>query len=713
MPVSPQRYLSMATLFSLMLLALCVYIMLHSPWFGVSVSTSEDRLGTVTYLSPHLSNSGIEIGDRILAFSAPSGEPVPLNEFSMVSDPDRTGSYEKLRDLFVHVARLYDATRHETAQLHLEDGRVITLASISRELASLPLLWWLIAGGVIPFIVSAGVWSYRRDDEASQLLLIAGTSFMLMALSNLVYAYRQPSIDPFIFEVAVNLNRLATYLFFYMYVAIFWVYPKRLGSSRLIWVGYAIVALLFINEVTQGVEWPGDPFAFPMVVGLLLSMTLIGIQFYHARNNPLDFAALQWFALALMAGMVIVTGLYFLPAIFAAEPILTLELAFAVGIISYLGLIMAVARYRLFELGEWWLSAWMWLIGGTAVIALDVMIAMYLKMSPVNVLVISLLVIGWVYFPIRQYLWRRLFWAGSDPMAWVPKELLRAIVESNDSETLNRNWVKLLTKLFNALKIDEMDMQAGDVAIADEGLSMIVPSLDHSHAYRISYRSNGRRLFTPNDIEMLRTLLQMAKPAVDVQIAKEEATRDERERIMRDLHDDVCSRLLTLRHRVADEKSLDMVDTAMRSLRQTIYSLSKPEGGLLHRVMAEWRNELAERLDDSGVQLHWHVDEGIRNFMLTAKQMAYISQVIREAVTNAIRHASPTGISVSFLRSRGGLELVLENDGCCINNADWQPGNGMANMKRRISDLGGSIEWMSSAGKSEVRFFVPISNVAS
>lgn len=690
--VTPQFTFATAAGSALIGVLICLYIILQAPWFGIRLNPAPERVGVVQSVDDEARKAGVRPGDRVVAFSAPGQTPVPLKTFSLISDPDRTGSYEGLNELFIDVGSLYSATSAELTEVQLEDGRSVILQRSERTLRTLPLGSWILVATVIPLLVSAGVWSYRRHDIASRILLFAGTSFTVMGLSNLVIADRQPSLEPHLFQIAVYCNRLSVLLFFYATIALFWVYPRRFASPRMLILGFIATILVFINEVSQTVRWPGDPFAFPLVTSMLLAAGLIAMQWRYARGNPLDTATLQWSVFVLMTGTIVVTGLYFLPGLVGADPVLNLELAFGIGILSYLGLIMAVARVRLFQLGDWWLTAWIWLLGGAAVIALDLFIAYLSNVAPSNVIVISMLIMGWIYFPLRQWLWRRIFWNGTAPMEWLPKELLKGIVTAEDADSLNTNWHNLLQKVFNPLHIRPLE-RVTITAIGEEGLSLRVPNLGSQDGVELIYRSAGRRLFGPIDIELVESLLQMAGPAVDAKRARDKATRRERERIMRDLHDDVCSSLQTLSHRLEGDENAHMVQRAMQTLRETIYSMNRPEGCDLATALADWRYEILERLESKKIALEWSVEETLLHLTLNAAQRANLGQILREAVSNALRHAHPSHLNFSFRYSDEMLQIEMINDGNCSEPAQWSAGTGMRNMRRRSHELGGHIAW--------------------
>lgn len=689
---TPQYTFFLAAVVAVAAVVLCVWLMLTAPWFGIRMASDPERVGEVLFADEHARAAGITVGDKVTAFAIPGQPPVLLEPLSLVSDPDRTGNFAGLNALFDHVAALYAATQEAQVELRLDDGRKLVLEASRRPLDSLSPWWWLMAAGIVPFLVGAGVWSYRRRELASHMLLLAGASFALIALSNLIYAYRQPSIHPLLFEWAVAGNRLGTLLFFFAYLAVFLVYPRRLVSGRVLWALFAFSLLLFVNELTQTFDWPGSTFAFPVVCALPATFAVIAVQWVLSRRHPVDRAALRWFVLVMMTGVILVTSLYFFPAMVGAAPVLPLEIAFGVGIVSYLGLMMAVVRYRLFQLGHWWLSAWFWLLGGSAVIALDLLLAYWLNLAPTYVLALSIFVVGWVYFPLRQWLWRKLFWQGKDPMQWLPRELLESLISVTDDEALNRNWHQLLSRLFQPLEIQVSATSVSAPRVVEEGLVLQVPNLAGAGSVSLAYRSGGRHLFSPNDCSLVASLLHMVGPAADARAA----TRRERERIMRDLHDDVGARLLTLSHRLESTRNIALMREAIQALRETIYRLNRPEGCELGEALAEWRRELHERLEAPEITLQWQVDPVLESLPLSAAARVNLGRVLRESVSNSLRHSSPSRIAVACQPSAQGWQIVITHNGAADDPNHWQPGTGILTMRRRMTDLNGRIHWQKS-----------------
>jgi len=74
--------------------------------------------------------------------------------------------------------------------------------------------------------------------------------------------------------------------------------------------------------------------------------------------------------------------------------------------------------------------------------------------------------------------------------------------------------------------------------------------------------------------------------------------------------------------------------------------------------------------------------------------------ILKEAMSNSLRHAQATSGSVSLQMHNGSIRLEIEDDGLGFDTADVQnPGNGLRNMTVRARRLGARLEVLSKKGK--------------
>ena len=91
--------------------------------------------------------------------------------------------------------------------------------------------------------------------------------------------------------------------------------------------------------------------------------------------------------------------------------------------------------------------------------------------------------------------------------------------------------------------------------------------------------------------------------------------------------------------------------------------------------------------------------------------------LIREALQNAIRHAAPSRLSVTFGFERKRLRVEIEDDGLGFDSeVDPESSHhyGLVGMRERVEQLEGDFQLMSSPGKgTRVRLSIPLRRVSS
>jgi signal transduction histidine kinase len=181
----------------------------------------------------------------------------------------------------------------------------------------------------------------------------------------------------------------------------------------------------------------------------------------------------------------------------------------------------------------------------------------------------------------------------------------------------------------------------------------------------------------------------------------------ERERLARDLHDGPVQELALLRM---------LIDQLARRVQDPVVS---ELDGRAAAALAEWREvvaaggssragSLTERLERAvrslvaGTEIEAHVEVDPR-VDVRPSAVEDIVGVVREAVSNAVRHARPARIRVAV--SGMPLLVVVADDGQGIETSSAYAGQGygMRSMRDRAAALGGDLTVQSSPAGTEVR----------
>jgi len=177
-------------------------------------------------------------------------------------------------------------------------------------------------------------------------------------------------------------------------------------------------------------------------------------------------------------------------------------------------------------------------------------------------------------------------------------------------------------------------------------------------------------------------------------LERERAIQDERERIHSDLHDDVGAKLLSLVYRAGSPEAADLARSALQDLRDVV-SRSGTGSFQLEDVLADIRSECEQRLSAAAISLGWQQAEPIPQVELTQPGALNLGRIVREAISNVIRHAQASAVTVCITSDSVGLQLEICDNGIGGSVSGHIPGRGLSNMRARAQLIGGQLERFS------------------
>lgn len=198
------------------------------------------------------------------------------------------------------------------------------------------------------------------------------------------------------------------------------------------------------------------------------------------------------------------------------------------------------------------------------------------------------------------------------------------------------------------------------------------------------------------------------------------AVVEDRERIARDLHDAIIQDIFAVglglqaaSGRVSDpdvaaelREAASRLDETITSLRRFIFDL-RPPVWAQRRI----RDELADLVESLAEAHQAHVELLFRGEVddLPDRLVDEVLPIVQESLSNALRHAAATHVSVLLERRSDHLTVrTLDNgDGFDVNAATG--GMGLENLRNRATGLGGYAEITSAVGKgSTVEVSLPL-----
>tara|TARA_R100000501_G_scaffold17834_1_gene34128 strand:+ start:40135 stop:40611 length:477 start_codon:yes stop_codon:yes gene_type:complete len=124
---------------------------------------------------------------------------------------------------------------------------------------------------------------------------------------------------------------------------------------------------------------------------------------------------------------------------------------------------------------------------------------------------------------------------------------------------------------------------------------------------------------------------------------------------------------------------------------RAIVTAEEGDQGQIADILADCRAEAAERLEASGISLHWPVKD--LPGRLDNKAHKALTSVLREVVTNCIKHSGCDRLSIEVTVDNGRLYIVATDDGRGCQ--DMRHGNGLRNMRARMTAIDGYFQHQS------------------
>lgn len=175
-------------------------------------------------------------------------------------------------------------------------------------------------------------------------------------------------------------------------------------------------------------------------------------------------------------------------------------------------------------------------------------------------------------------------------------------------------------------------------------------------------------------------------------MVRAQATAAERERIHADLHDDIGAKLLGMIHTAQTAAESDRARALLQDLRDVV-TRSRGTPGSLVETLAEIRTEVSQRLNAAGIGLHWNLADDLADPELATDRVLHLYRIVREAISNVIRHAQARNVRVRVKIVADRLYLELTDDGHGVSSEQSVRGSGLGNMRERAAELAGDICW--------------------
>ncbi|MCF6128244.1 sensor histidine kinase [Flavobacterium sp. AS60] len=188
--------------------------------------------------------------------------------------------------------------------------------------------------------------------------------------------------------------------------------------------------------------------------------------------------------------------------------------------------------------------------------------------------------------------------------------------------------------------------------------------------------------------------------------------QEQRLQISRDLHDNIGSQLTFIISSVdnikyAFEIQNTKLDTKISNisnfakstiieLRDTIWAMNSSEISLedLQTRIHNFIDKAKEAKEN--IQFSFQIEDDLKEIKYSSIEGMNIYRTIQEAVNNSIKYAEASNIKIDIKSKNDVLIIVIKDNGKGFDADKIELGNGINNMKKRIQDIGGEIEFITN-----------------
>lgn len=272
--------------------------------------------------------------------------------------------------------------------------------------------------------------------------------------------------------------------------------------------------------------------------------------------------------------------------------------------------------------------------------------------------------------------------------------------------------------------VSDLDLAARWPMELHTGTALLVPLAAGGTALGalvVAYRPGSVAFAEDPDVALVETFAGHAALALERSRSQDEramlAVLGDRERIARDLHDVVIQRLFAagmqlqgVAHSLAvpDIQTrvnavVDDLDNTIRDIRGAIFELRAP-------VYADLRSEIRSVVDAARSALGFRpaltIDGPVDSIVPDDLRQTVVA-VLREALSNAARHAQAGQVTVTVAIEGDAIVLVVSDNG--VGPSGIVARGGLVNLRRRAEDFGGGLA-ISSTGErgTTLRWWVPL-----
>jgi two-component system, NarL family, sensor histidine kinase UhpB len=201
------------------------------------------------------------------------------------------------------------------------------------------------------------------------------------------------------------------------------------------------------------------------------------------------------------------------------------------------------------------------------------------------------------------------------------------------------------------------------------------------------------------------------------ELVREQAYGQERQRIMRDMHDGLGSQLMSMllsarRGKLEPQRMTEGIQSVVDEMRLMIDSMDSV-GESLAIALTTFHERVQSRIEAAGFTLTWTDRSGGEFPDFGPRDVLQIFRILQEAVNNALKHgASPIEVLIlPYPDLAYPIRITVADHGTGMAEKRGR-GRGLSNMTARAEAIGARLSLINSSGGLSVQLELPAGNAA-
>ena len=243
------------------------------------------------------------------------------------------------------------------------------------------------------------------------------------------------------------------------------------------------------------------------------------------------------------------------------------------------------------------------------------------------------------------------------------------------------------------------------------------------------FEIEGKRYFTG----VARDISERKRAEETIRKTREDRIKElqrVRTRIATDLHDDIGSSLtqIAVLSEVARAQAIldsvkaplerisDVSNELVDAMADIVWAIN-PKKDTLRELVLRMRRFASDVLSAKEIEFEFEAPETDMNISLGANIRREVFSIYKECINNVVKHSGATEANIEFEVIVGVLRLKIADNGRGFDakrilSSNFTPdkgGNGLINIRRRVSDLNGTCDINSSSTGTSIALFIPLS----